>query len=145
MDEWYTPPSLFEILGLEFDIDVASPVGGTGHVPAKRFFSVEDDGLSQEWAGRVWMNPPYSKPGPWVIKWLNHGNGLALLPMAKSKWFNNLMNNPNAYFVMLPSTLKFLCKNGAPLSLMMASTLWAIGDGNVGRLRELTEYFGRVR
>ena len=35
-----------------------------------RWFSKEDDGLRQKWHGRVWMNPPYSKPllGPFVTK-----------------------------------------------------------------------------
>ena len=82
-DEWYTPSTLFEQLGLRFDLDVASPTDNKSHVPADRKYTIEDDGLVQPWTGRVWMNPPYSKPAPWVEKWLNHANGIALLPMAK--------------------------------------------------------------
>jgi len=50
-DEWYTPKFVFDGLGIEFDIDVCSPIGGTGIVPAKKFYSIEDDGLASAWGG----------------------------------------------------------------------------------------------
>ena len=139
-DEWYTPESLFNQLGLHFDLDVASPIDNKSHVPANRKYTIADDGLAQPWEGRVWMNPPYSKPSPWVTKWLEHGNGLALLPMAKSRWFNNLMQT-DARFVLLPSTFKFNSPEGRPISLMMGSTLWAFGDDNIQAITKL----GKVR
>jgi hypothetical protein len=139
-DEWYTPNTIFNLLGLEFDLDVASPIDNNSHVPADRKYTIHDDGLSQPWIGRVWMNPPYSKPSPWVNKWLEHTNGIALLPMAKSKWFNDLMQT-NAKFVLLPSTFKFESPQGKQLSLMMGSTLWALGDSNIEAISRL----GKVR
>ena len=139
-DEWYTPQTLFNILGVDFDLDVASPIDGKTYVPADRRFTIEDDGLSQEWVGRVWMNPPYSKPSPWVDKWLKHSNGIALLPMAKSKWFNGLMES-EAKFILLPSTFKFESPEGKTLSLMMGSTLWALGESNIQAISRM----GKVR
>ena len=50
-DEWYTPKFVFDGLRIEFDIDVCSPIGGTGIVPAKKFYSIEDDGLASAWGG----------------------------------------------------------------------------------------------
>ena len=37
-DEWYTPKYIFDALGVEFDLDVASPQNGPRHVPAKNWF-----------------------------------------------------------------------------------------------------------
>jgi hypothetical protein len=65
-NDYYTPKWIFETLDLQFDLDVASPSGGIPHIPAKQYFTQKDDGLAQDWFGRVWMNPPFSKAKPWV-------------------------------------------------------------------------------
>lgn len=78
-DEWYTPPWLFEALGLRFSMDVCAPQSPTARTcPADRYFTAADDGLAQEWAGTVWCNPPYSDPAPWVERMIGHGDGLLL-------------------------------------------------------------------
>jgi hypothetical protein len=78
-DEWYTPGWLFDALGLTFDIDVCAPTDRT-HVstPARRFIDEHEDGLTAEWNGLVWCNPPYSSAGPWAQRMITHGNGLLL-------------------------------------------------------------------
>lgn len=88
-DDYLTPRWVFDTLGLLFDLDVAAPPWET-HVPAARKFTKADDGLTQPWEGRVWMNPPYSQPARWVDRFMEHGNGIALLPWAKSQWTINL-------------------------------------------------------
>jgi hypothetical protein len=62
-DEHYTPKHLFERLNVTFDLDVASPPGGS-NVPASTYFTKLEDGLARQWFGNVWMNPPYSNPTP---------------------------------------------------------------------------------
>jgi phage N-6-adenine-methyltransferase len=64
-DEWYTPVEIIEaargVLG-EIDLDPASNAVAAEKVKAKKYFTKDDDGVSQAWFGRVFMNPPYSTP-----------------------------------------------------------------------------------
>lgn len=85
-DDYYTPPHVFEALAVRFDLDVCAPPGGVPWVPADAFFTLEDDGLTKPWHGRVWMNPPYSQATAWVRRFIEHGHGIALVGHAKSAW-----------------------------------------------------------
>lgn len=79
-DEWYTPSWLFHALGVEFDLDPCSPGSPPSSVPAKRHFTKADNGLTAEWSGSVWLNPPFSSKRPWYERLIEHGNGIALMP-----------------------------------------------------------------
>src|SRR5262249_114414 len=71
--EWYTPPKYIElaraVLG-EIDLDPASSDKAQETVRAARYFTASDDGLRQQWRGRIWLNPPYAQPttGHFVTK-----------------------------------------------------------------------------
>src|SRR5690349_17616072 len=89
-DEWLTPPSLIAALG-SFDLDPCSPRVRPWDTAAKHY-NVEDDGLRQEWRGRVWLNPPYSDAGKWLGRLANHGQGTALI-FARTEtrlWFDHV-------------------------------------------------------
>lgn len=64
LDEWFTPESYVEkarfVLGA-IDLDPASHPIAQEWIGAEKFFTAEDDALTQEWRGRVWLNPPYSR------------------------------------------------------------------------------------
>lgn len=77
-DEWLTPPEIVQALG-PFDLDPCSPVNRPWPTAAQHL-TVDDDGLSTPWSGRVWLNPPYGpQTGKWLEKLANHGNGMALV------------------------------------------------------------------
>jgi hypothetical protein len=61
--EWYTPPDYIdavrEVLGGKIDLDPASSPMAQGVVQAGKFYTIDDDGLAQDWSGTVWLNPPF--------------------------------------------------------------------------------------
>lgn len=77
-DEWLTPPEILRALG-PFDLDPCAPVKRPWDM-ATNHFTVEDLGLSRQWFGRVWCNPPYGKnTGLWLRRLADHGDGIALV------------------------------------------------------------------
>ena len=80
-DEWLTPPEILHALG-QFDLDPCAPADDRRPWnTASHHYSVNDDGLSQPWHGRVWCNPPFGKEAvKWLRKLAAHGNGVGLIP-----------------------------------------------------------------
>ena len=141
-DEHYTPKSLFDKLGLVFDLDVASPVDSVTFVPAKKFYTKLDDGLNQDWFGNVWMNPPFSKPTDWVKKFIKHNFGIALLPMTRGKWWDEIWNAADA-ILPLEYNHKFVRPDNLPSKpIVFRTALYAIGEINV---KALANFEGKIR
>lgn len=96
--EWYTPKWVFDELGIEFDLDPASPHDHETFVPAKIKLTIFDDGLSKPWHGRVWLNPPYGKNTPfWMQRMTAHNNGIALVfSRTDADWCQKAMEHSSA-------------------------------------------------
>jgi len=89
--EWYTPRYIFNGLGIGFDLDPCSPGQEiVPWVPAQFHHTVKDNGLTTDWFGKVFMNPPYGSDTPkWMERLSNHGNGIALVfARTDTKWFH---------------------------------------------------------
>lgn len=105
--EWYTPKHIIaavvETLGA-IDLDPCSNPGEPA-IPAARHFTYVDDGLKQEWSGRVYMNPPYGRGiGDWTEKLrLAHEAGevpeaVALVPArTDTGWMHALSDYPRCF------------------------------------------------
>lgn len=129
-DVWLTPPSILSNLG-EFDLDPCSPIDRPWDT-AKTHYTIIDDGLSKEWSGRVWMNPPYGKAlGVWLEKLAMHGNGIALIfARTEIKAFQKFVFPYADGFLFISGRINFhtpdgvRCKNpsGAPSVLIAYGT-----------------------
>ena len=135
-DEWLTPPWLIQKLG-KFDLDPCSPINPPWSTAA-RHYSIEDDGLTAPWAGRVWMNPPYSSVGPWMRRLVQHGNGIALIfSRTDTKAFFECVWDAADAVLFLRGRLKFYHVDGTPAADTAGapSCLVAYGARNVAALQ----------
>lgn len=100
--DWYTPRWIFDELGLQFDLDPCQPTGGIEWIPALKFYTLEDDGLTSPWGGLVWLNPPYGKyTKEWLSKMNNHRNGIALVfARTDCAWFHDYCAKADAILFM---------------------------------------------
>lgn len=136
--EWYTPPFIFEALGLRFDLDVASPGADVvPWVPAERHLTFEDSGLLTRWEGKVWCNPPYgSDTRAWASRFCLHGNGVMLVyARTGTNWFHQCA--PKADLLcFVKGRIKFLRPDGSVGTDPGAdSLLMAFGDECVAAVR----------
>lgn len=141
--EWYTPPEVFEALGITFDLDPAAPAGGLPWVPTARWLSRAEDGLSQPWRGRVWLNPPYGRElHRWLGRLAEHGDGLALVfARTDTAWYQRIVRQATAV-CFIAGRLSFVRADGervgragAP-SVLVAFGLpcaLAIGEAQLGQ------------
>ncbi len=128
-NEWYTPLEYIEaaraVMG-GIDLDPASTAEANKIVKATRFYDVEDDGLQHPWAGRVWLNPPYSSDliGRFCDRLATHvasgavPEAIVLVNNAtETSWFNALISCASA-IVFPRGRVKFWGphgQTGAPL------------------------------
>ncbi len=68
-NEWATPQNFFDELNKEFGFTL-DPCSTDENNKCDKYFTIEDDGLTQDWEGEtVFCNPPYGRViGDWVKK-----------------------------------------------------------------------------
>lgn len=113
-DDWATPIELFNQLNEQhnFDIDVAA--SSTNHLCDEwRGLDHPDEskrnGLTSEWFGHVWCNPPYGRGiKDWVLKASQHYDQVVMLLPARTdtKWFHEIVL-PNADVEFIKGRLKY--------------------------------------
>ena len=135
-----TPLDLIDNFGV-FDLD---PCGLQWHKTANKIISLPDDGLVEEWNGRVWLNPPYSNPKPFIKKLAEHGNGIALvLNSTDTDWFQEYgLKKANGMY-LLKGRPKFTRMDMSPVSIMRGVVLFAYGEQNCQALKncQLNGYY----
>ena len=94
-DMWATPQNFFDELNREFNFSLDA-CALPSNAKCEKFFTPEQDGLSQNWEGNVWCNPPYGRDvGNWVAKAYESAHSgtetvvVMLLPArTDTKWFH---------------------------------------------------------
>lgn len=142
-----TPSWVYRSLG-EFDLD---PCAGPHTSIAKVNWSITrgEDGLSRDWFGFVYCNPPFSQKERWARRMVEHDNGILLLPeRGSAPWFGPLAQCAGRYWVM-GKKINFV---GGPSSNNLGSVLFPFGElacsrllasGLPGHMARVTHHRGR--
>lgn len=117
-DLWATPQDFFDKMNQEFSFETdvcALPE----NAKCSRYFTPEQDGLSQEWLGICWMNPPYGRTiSQWMKKAYESAQGgatvVCLVPArTDTAWWHDYAAKGEVRFIR--GRLKFgNSKNSAP-------------------------------
>lgn len=127
--DWITPRWILDRLG-DFDLDPCASMTQPWNT-ARDSFTMRDDGLSREWSGRVYLNPPFGRESqPWIERMADHGSGIAMLPARTETrmWFERVWGTAEAVCFLRGrphfcrpdgSTAPF--NSGAPIALIAYS------------------------
>lgn len=98
----------------------------------------DDDGLTKPWHGFVWCNPPFSHGTPWAERFLAHGCGIWLGPVANAAWRDRMLRSSDA--VILLRDFAFTHPTHAGKRSSMPLSMHAFGD----RARRALERFANT-
>lgn len=124
--EWETPQDFFDKLNAEFHFTL-DPCALPETAKCKKYYTPNDDGLLQDWAGEsVFCNPPYGRQiGAWVRKcreesWKPNTKVVMLIPArTDTLWFHTHIYN-KAEVRFIKGRLKFGgAKTSAPFPSMV--------------------------
>ena len=137
-DEWYTPKEVISSLG-DFDLDPCAPINPLWPT-AKVMYNKNDDGLNHDWTGRVFLNPPYSRPliERFLRKMAEHGNGIALLfNRCDNVMFHDIIFPTATAMKFLRKRIRFYRPDGSRgASPGCGSVLIAWGEDNAKAIRD---------
>jgi len=147
-DCWYTPPEIIALIEKCLNGITLDPCADDGkHIEACYHLTATNDGLSHQWFGRVFMNPPYSCPGVWIAKLQEEFNSgrveeaIALVPASTdTKWFHPLIASNLICF--WKGRIKFLDVNYQPKMPARQSHALIYWGKNQSRFRQIFSSFG---
>ncbi len=149
-DSWGTPLEVIRpVVDFFGNIDLDPCSNGHSIVPAKRTHTIVDDGLTQEWQGNVYCNPPYSAPDEWVKRcmlWAHAGqiDAVALLrPDWTTQWWHRWVR-PATARCMWQDRLKFRRADGSGTTATFCSVLVYYG-AHYARFDRIFSPYGEIQ
>ncbi|MEH2034062.1 MAG: DNA N-6-adenine-methyltransferase [Nostoc sp.] len=150
-DKWYTPPKIEDLVILVLGAIDLDPCADDGkHIKATNHLTAADDGLSLEWRGRVFMNPPYSCPGKWIAKLQTEyesgrvSEAIALVPAATdTNWLSPLLASQPVCF--WKGRIKFLDTNYQPKQSARQSHCLVYWGANQQKFKQVFDEVGVVK
>lgn len=136
---WFTPKKIIDALG-PFDLDPCTV--STRPFDSASYHIERDkgrDGLSCEWRGRVWLNPPYGKNTPiWMYKLREHGNGIALVFTAfETRWGQEHAKTADG-ILLIAGRVSFIDQSGRTQNNAgKGSCLIAYGKNNIESIKKI--------
>ena len=133
----------------DIDLDPASTEAANKIVGATKFYDKENDGLSKEWSGRVWMNPPYASElvKQFASKFAGHiisgeiTAGVVLVNNSTdSQWFRELIDCGASAILFVTGRVKFLDPQGNPGAPLQGQALIYFGDKSEKFLAEFSKF-----
>ncbi|MBR3747000.1 MAG: hypothetical protein IKN27_08585, partial [Selenomonadaceae bacterium] len=148
-NEWYTPAYIIEAareaMGT-IDLDPASSDIANETVKATTYFTIDDDGLSKEWRGNIWLNPPYASGliEKFIDKLLTSDYTAAVVLVnnaTDTEWFSKLADFADA--VVFPKgRVKFLRPEGNTGAPLQGQAILYFGN-DVTSFKKNFSQFGR--
>ena len=150
-NEWYTPEEYIKssLVVLEnIDIDPASSKIANDLIKAKKYYSVDEDGLNKKWIGRVWMNPPYAQPAieefcDKLLDEIKCGNCIEAIVLVNNatdtKWFQKIAVRSSAICFHL-GRIKFWSQNKESSSPLQGQALLYFGKNKNKFKNEFCKY-----
>ena len=136
-ENWATPTDLFDELNKEFTFTLDAAAAEWNHKVAN-YFTKDQDALTQEWNGTVWLNPPYGRTiGLWVEKAYKAAGGGAtvvmLLPArTDTRWFHDYAIKGELRFIK--GRIKFVDEAGNNNNPAPFPSMLVIFRGSNGRM-----------
>ncbi len=150
--EWNTPKEYIEtarrVMG-SIDTDPASNETANKVVKADVYYTKDDDGLTQEWRGNIWLNPPYNMPyveqlvDRAIYDYENNKISSAIILVNNSTdtgWFHRLFNYPVCF---TKGRIHFWAENGDLLATRQGQALFYLGK-NENQFAKEFDTFGVV-
>lgn len=134
-DEWYSPLEMIRALG-RFDLDPACGPLCPNRTARRRFGPIEN-GLCQNWKGRVWCNPPFSNVVPWVDRMIAHNNGcLLVFSRSDAVWFQRAAVAARGVFFLKGRTQFSRPEKQTRSHCPLGCVLFGFGEPNRRAIRE---------